>query len=85
MYFVLTKRPGYVLFAMTPSERFAIGLADDQATAHLFARRGDGTWQIAREWKTADFSHTAFMAALRRREEPQDLSEWLALLPAELR
>ena len=85
MYFVLTKRPGYVLFAMTPSERFAIGLGDDQATVHLFARAGDGKWQVVHEWNAAAFSHTAFMAALRPREEPQDLSEWLELLPANLR
>ena len=37
MYFVTSKRAGYVLFCMTPSGRAAIGLSEDQKV-RLFAR-----------------------------------------------
>ena len=38
MYFVTTKRPGYALFCMTPSERAAIAVTDDQRRVHLLER-----------------------------------------------
>jgi hypothetical protein len=84
MYFVTTKREGYILFCMSPNERFALGLTEDQ-TVRLFARNPAGEWETLHEWKGADYSHTAFMAALRHRDEPDDPRELLALLPAHVR
>ena len=84
MYFVTTKRPGYILFSMTPSERFAVGLTEDR-TVHLLERSGERDWKVLREWPAATYSHTDFMVALRERDEPTGSDELIALLPAELR
>jgi hypothetical protein len=83
MHFVTTKRPEYTLFCMSPSERFAIGL-DEHQVVSFFVRGPAKEWQLARRWDGGQFSHTAFMAALRSREEPNDPLELLALLPPEL-
>ena len=83
MYFVTTKREGYVLFSMSPSERFAVGLTEGQKV-HLLERAGN-EWKILREWPTSDYPHTALMTALRHREEPATVSDWVALLPEKLR
>jgi hypothetical protein len=84
MYFVTTKHPAYVLFAMTPSERAAVGLTDKQVV-HLLVRTTDGEWQIRHHWDASRYSHTDFMAALHHRDEPADPERLLDLLPAELR
>lgn len=84
MYFVLAKRPQYTLFCMSPSERFAIGLTEGMVV-HLLVREAQGAWQVLRQWQAAEYSHTAFMAALRNREEPGDPTQLLELLPPHLR
>lgn len=85
MYFVTMNRPGYVLFSMTPSERAAVGLTEKQVV-HLLVRAPDtAEWRILREWNTAEYSHTDFMAALHRVEEPGDPQRLLDVLPPNLR
>jgi len=84
MYFVTTKQPGYVLFSMTPSERAALGLTEQQRV-QLLLRQPDGSWKVRHEWDTNQFSHTQFMAALHYRDEPSDPERLLDILPSELR
>lgn len=84
MYFVTVKRPEYVLFCMSPSERFALAL-DEHQVVHFFVRGAAKEWQLAHKWNSKDYSHTTFMVALRDREEPADPKELLQLLPAALR
>jgi len=79
MYFVTSKRPGYVLFAMTPSGRGAIGLTDGQVV-QVFERERGGEWRVLREWKVTDRSHTDIMIALGEHEEPADPKQLLELL-----
>lgn len=79
MYFVTSKRAGYVLFCMTPSGRAAIGLTEGQKV-HLFAREPDGGWRILQEWDAAEHSHTDLMIALGDHEEPADPTDLLELL-----
>ncbi len=83
MYFVTTKQQPYTLFCMTPSERFAVGLLED-GTVHLLAR-GARDWEVLRQWSGAQYSHTAFMAAMRHRDEPATAEELLGLLPPDVR
>jgi hypothetical protein len=83
MYFVTTKREGYVMFCMSPSERFAIGLTEEQRV-HLLQRAG-AEWKTLREWPASEYSHTALMVALRHSAEPAAASEWVGLLPENLR
>ena len=85
MYFVTTKRDGYVLFCTTPSERAAVGLTEKQVV-HLLARESPASkWAVLAQWSSSDYSHTDFMAALHRREEPADPKLLLDLLPGHLR
>ena len=84
MYFVTTKHPDYVLFAHTPSERAAVGLTENERV-HLLLRTADGNWRVRHEWDAKRFSHTEFMAALHRRNEPADPEQLIEILPAELR
>lgn len=83
MYFVTTKREGYTLFCVSPSERFALGVTAERVV-HLLARTPAQDWQLLRGWNDADYSYTEFMAALRHRDEPQDSAGWLSGLPAGL-
>lgn len=69
MYFVTVKRPGFVLFCLTPSERAAIGLTDDQQRVQVLERRG-GDWAVHREWPVSERSHTELMARLASVDEP---------------
>ncbi len=85
MYFVTTSRPGYVLFCMTPSERAAVGLTDDQIVHLLVRASADGQWRVLHQWSTKDYSHTDFMVALRDVSEPVDPQQLLEFLPARLR
>jgi len=78
MYFVTTKRAGYALFCMTPSERAAIGVTDDQKRVHLLAR-GDGDWRVYRDWPVEEHSHTELMSRLAVREEPASVDELVRL------
>ena len=85
MYFVTTKRAGYVLFCLTPSERGAVGLTEKQVI-HLLVRASlDADWVVLREWSANDYSHTDFMTALHHVEEPADPRDLLDLLPDTLR
>lgn len=81
MYFVTTKRPGYALFSTTPSERVAVGLAEDQQRLHLLLR-GELDWSVVREWPVEEYSHTDLMLALGKVEEPIDPAAVLAIVPA---
>lgn len=83
MYFVTTKRPEFTLFCMSASERCALGL-DEHQVVHFFVRGPAGDWQLVRTWNAKDYSHTAFMAGLRDRDEPVDPTELLKVLPAAL-
>lgn len=80
MYFVTSKRAGYVLFCMTPSGRAAIGLTEDRRV-HLFSRTADGEWQTLQEWETGTLSHTDLMLALGEHDEPDDPRRLLELVP----
>ena len=79
MYFVTSKKAGYVLFCMTPSGRAAVGLTEGQKV-HLFERTAAGTWEILREWDVAERSHTDVLIALGDHEEPADPKRLLDLL-----
>lgn len=81
MYFVTSKRAGYVLFCMTPSGRAAIGLTE-QRDVHMFRRATDGGWQTLREWPAGSLSHTDLMLALGEHDEPADPARLLDLVPA---
>lgn len=69
MYVVTTKQPGYCLFATTPSERFAVGLLDDQQRIHLLERDGQG-WRVLRELSVHEHSHTDILIRLGTAPEP---------------
>jgi len=78
VYFVTSKRPGYSLFSMTPSERAAIGLTDGQDRVHLLERVGTD-WQVRQEWPVAERSHTEIMVRLGAIDEPATIDELLRL------
>ena len=78
MYFVTSKRAGYALFCMTPSERAAIAVTDDQKTVHLLARAATG-WEVRREWPVAEHSHTELMTRLGPHAEPATIEELIRL------
>ena len=84
MYFVTTKREGYVLFCTTPSERAAIGVTEKQ-DVHLLLREAGDAWRVLREWNGNTYSHTDFMVAVHRIDEPADPHELLRYLPEPLR
>lgn len=85
MYFVTTKRDGYVLFCTTPSERGAVGLTERQVV-HLLVRESmTDDWVVLREWNAKDYSHTDFLAALHRAQEPTEPKRLLDFLPSDLR
>jgi len=85
MYFITTKRAGYVLFCLTPSERGAVGLTEKQEI-HLLIRPqvGDG-WRLAAQWPASQCSHTDFLLALHKVEEPVNPEGLLAFVPADAR
>ena len=78
MYFVTSKRSGYCLFCLTPSERAAIGVTDDQKRVHVLEREGK-EWRVRREWPVEEHSHTELMSRLASAEEPSTLDELLRL------
>ena len=86
MYFVMVRQAGYALFAMTPNELGAIGLADDQKTVCLLERPKIGAaWQPFAQWTIDDLSHSDFMAAVQHRDEITEPKALLDVLPPELR
>jgi len=78
VYFVTTKRPGYALFCMTPSERAAIGVTDDQQRVHLLARTATG-WDVRYDWPVGNHSHTELLTRLGPLEEPETIEELVRL------
>jgi len=75
VYFVTMKRAGYCLFSVSPSERFGVGLLDDQQRVHVLER--DGTDYVVRqEWTLDDVSHTDIMLRLGDVPEPATLTEF---------
>jgi hypothetical protein len=74
MYFVTSKRPGYALFSMTPSERAAIALTDDQKRVHLLERTGT-TWRVLQDWPVEERTHTDVMTRLGDVDEPATVAE----------
>lgn len=81
MYFVTSKRAGYALFCLTPSERAAVALTDDQQRVQLLERSG-ADWKLRREWPVGERSHTDLMLRVRDVEEPPTVDALLALLAA---
>ena len=79
MYFVTTKRAGYSLFCMTPSERAAIALTDDQKHVHLLERSAS-EWTVRHEWPVEEHSHTELMLRLADRDEPATVAELVRLV-----
>jgi len=78
MYFVTSKRPGYALFCLTPSERMAVGVTEDQKRVHVLARDGNA-WRVAQDWAVEEHSHTDLMTRLGRVEEPASVDELVRL------
>ena len=81
MYFVTSKRAGYALFALTPSERTAIGVTDDQKRVHVLEHVG-GEWRVYRDWPVEEHSHTELMTRLARLEEPASAADLVRLAAA---
>jgi len=79
MYFVTTKRPGYALFCMTPSERAAIAVTDDQRRIHLLEHTG-AEWTVAQDWPVEERSHTDIMTRLGDVPEPATAAEFVRLI-----
>jgi hypothetical protein len=78
VYFVTSKRPGYALFSLTPSERAAIGVTDDQKRVHVLERTGAG-WRVHSDWPIEQHSHTELMTRLALVEEPATIEELVRL------
>jgi hypothetical protein len=78
MYFVTSKRPGYALFCLTPSERAAIAVTDDQKRVHVLERTAAG-WRVQRDWPVEEHSHTELMTRLALVEEPATVDELVRL------
>jgi hypothetical protein len=78
VYFVTSKRAGYALFCMTPSEGAAIAVTDDQRHVHVLAREGGG-WQIRHQWRVEEHSHTDLMTRLAPHAEPATVDDLVRL------
>ena len=78
MYFVTMKRAGYSLFAVSPSERFGVGLLDDQQRVHVLERDGKD-YVVRHEWPVSEVSHTDVMLRLGRVPEPTSMPEFVRL------
>ena len=78
MYFVTTKRAGYALFCMTPSERAAVAVTDDQKRVHVLERDGT-TWRVRHDWPVEEHPHTELMTRLATHAEPTTVDELVHL------
>src|ERR1044071_908147 len=85
MYFVTTKREGYVLFCLTPSERAAVGVTEKRRVDLLVRNSPDQDLTVVRSWNGDDYSHTEFLSAWHHREEPTDPKQLLSVLPEKVR
>ena len=79
MYFVTSKKAGYVLFCTTPRGRGAIGLTEDHKV-RLFEHQPGGQWRLLREWDAGVRSHTDIIIELGEHEEPDDPKRLLDLV-----
>jgi hypothetical protein len=75
VYFVTLKRAGYCLFSVSPSERFGIGLLDDQQRVQVLEREGTG-YAVRAEWPVSQLSHTDIMLRLGAVPEPESATEF---------
>jgi len=78
VYFVTTKRAGYALFCMTPSEGAAIAVTDDQKRVHVLERDGGG-WRVRHDWPVEEHPHTELMTRLGAFDEPATVDELVRL------
>ena len=78
MYFVTTKRPGYCMFCVTPSERAAVALTDNQQQVHLLERTADG-YTVRREVPVSEQSHTAIILRFGPHAEPASFDAFAKL------
>jgi len=78
VYFVTMKRAGYCLFAVSPSERFGVGLLDDQRRVHVLERDG-ADYIVRQDWSVDRVSHTDVMRRLGGVEEPASVAEFVRL------
>jgi hypothetical protein len=78
VYFVTSKRTGYALFALTPSERVAIGVTDDQKRVHVLERAA-GEWRVYKDWPVEEHSHTELMTRLALLDEPASAADLVRL------
>jgi hypothetical protein len=78
VYLVTTKRAGYALFCMTPSERAAIAVTEDQTRVHLLEREG-AAWRVRHDWPVEEHSHTELMSRLAVQDEPATVDELVRL------
>ena len=78
MYFVTMKRAGYCLFSVSPSERFGVGVLDDQQHLHVLERDG-ADYVVRQEWPIAEVSHTDVMLRLGGVPEPSSVAEFVRL------
>jgi hypothetical protein len=76
VYFVTMKRAGYCLFSVSPSERFGVGLLDDQQRVHLVERDG-ADYVVRREFPIGELSHTDVMLRLGGVPEPASLDDFV--------
>ncbi len=82
MYFVTIRQPGYILFAMTPSERAAVGLTEKQEMHVLLRDSLQSPWRVAAEWPVSVCSQTDFMGSLHHVSEDADPAKILERIPA---
>jgi len=78
VYFVTMKRAGYCLFSVSPTERFGVGLSDDQQRLDVLERDG-ADFVVRQEWPVAQVSHTDLMLRLGAVPEPGSLAEFLRI------
>ena len=72
------KREGYCLFSVSPSERFGVGLLDDQQRVHVLERDG-ASYVVRQEWPVAEVSHTDIMIRLGAEPEPASVADFVRL------
>lgn len=72
------KQPGYCMFCVTPSERSAIGLTDDQKSVHLLERT-NAEYQVRREVTVQERSHTEIILRLGPHAEPTSFDAFAQL------
>jgi hypothetical protein len=78
VYFVTMKRAGYCLFSVSPSERFGVGLLDDQKRVHVLERDG-AEYVVRQEWPVEQVSHTDIMIRLGAAPEPASVADFVRL------